>query len=66
MDSTSAWHAFVRGSIPGPGVLYSRCKNIALNITDCVTLVGRDDSVDGAPLQNLSKFVYPTLSGSFR
>ena len=36
-------------------------KNLALNIRDCVSLVGRGSSVVGAPLQNLAKFVQPTL-----
>ena len=38
MVSTSAWHVAIRGSIPGPGMLYFRCKNLALDITDCVYL----------------------------
>ena len=33
-------YAVVRGSILGPGMLYFRCKNMALNITDCVSVVG--------------------------
>ena len=28
----------VAGSIPGPGTCYIRCKNLALNIRDCVDL----------------------------
>ena len=62
---TSAWHAVVLGSIPGPGMLYFCCKNLALDIRDCVSLVGRGSSVVGAPLRNLGKFVYPTLPASF-
>ena len=35
-------------------------------MTECVSLVGRGgSSVVGAPLQNLGKFVYPTLPVSF-
>ena len=34
---------------------------MALNIGDCVCLVGRGSSVVGASLQNWGKFVYPTL-----
>ena len=40
------------------------CQNLALNITDCVSLVGRGSSVDGALHRNLDKFVYPTFSVS--
>ena len=40
-DSTSAWHATIRGSIPGPGMIYFRCINLVLSIRDCVFLVGR-------------------------
>ena len=38
-----------------------RCKNLALNIRDCVPPVGRCSSVVGASLRNLGKFVSPTL-----
>ena len=44
---------------------YIRCINLALDIRDCVSLVGRGSSVVGAPLRNLAKFVYPTLPVSF-
>ena len=50
--SPSAWHAVVRGSFPGPGMLYFRCKNLALDIAYCVSLVGRGSSVVGASLRN--------------
>ena len=30
-----AWQACDLGSIPGPGLLYVRCKNMGLNINDC-------------------------------
>ena len=33
------------GLIPGPGMLYFRCKNLALNITDCVSLCLSDKSL---------------------
>ena len=33
----------VVGSIFGPGMLYFRCKNLALNITDCVPLCRADE-----------------------
>ena len=61
MVSISAWPAVVRGSILGPGMLYFRFKNLAINIGDCVYLVRCGSSVVGAPLRNLGKFVYPTL-----
>ena len=38
---------------------------LALNIRDCVSLVGRGSSMVGAPLRNLGKFVSPTLPVSF-
>ena len=62
MVSTSAWHALVRSS---DQACYIRCKNLALNISDCVSLVGHGSSVVGAPLRNLGKFVYPILPVSF-
>ena len=65
MVNTSAWHTVVRGSILGPGMLYVTCKNLAVNISDCVSLVGRGSSVVGVPLRNLDKFIYPTMPGSF-
>ena len=34
-------------------------KNLALNIRDWVSLVGRGISVVGAPPQNLGTFIYP-------
>ena len=34
--STPAWHAGDLGSIPGPDILYFRCKNLTLNISDRV------------------------------
>ena len=37
------------------------CKNQALNIRDYVSLVERGSSVVGAHIQDLDKFVYPTL-----
>ena len=36
--SASAWHADGPGSIPGPGMFHYRCKNLALNIRDCLSL----------------------------
>ena len=40
--------------------------NLALNIRDCVSIVGCGSSVVGAPLRNLGKFVYPhCMSVSF-
>ena len=51
--STSAWHAAVRGSIPGPGGCHIWCKNLALYIRDCVSLSLRGDI----------KFRRSTLSG---
>ena len=49
---TTAWHAIVRGSIPGPGMLYYRRKH--------------GSSVVGAPLRNFSTFVYPHIDWVFR
>ena len=63
--STPAWHSVVRGSILGPAMLYFRCKNLALNIRECVSLVGHGSSVVGVQLRNVGKFVYPTLPVSF-
>ena len=42
--STSAWH------VVGPGMLYFSCTNLALNIGDCISVVGRGGSVVGTPL----------------
>ena len=64
--STPAWHDDDLRSIPcSDQACYIRCKNLALNIRDCVSLVGRGGSVVRAPLQNLGKFVYSTLPVSF-
>ena len=38
---------------------------MALNISDCVSLLGRVGSMVGASFRNLGKFVYPTLPVSF-
>ncbi len=39
MVSPSACHAADPGSIPGQGMFFViRCKNLALNITDCLSL----------------------------
>ena len=65
--STSAWHAVRQGSIHGPGII--RCKKLALNIRDCVSLmlkVSHGSSVVRGPLRNFGKFVYPTLPVFFR
>ena len=59
--STSVLHAVVRGSIRRPDMSFFWHKNLALNIRDCVSLMGRCSSVVGGPLQNSGKFVYPTL-----
>ena len=41
-------------------MLYFTCKNLAINIRDCVFLVGRGGgSVAGAPVRNLGEYVYP-------
>ena len=53
--STSVCHAVDLGSMPGPDMLYFRCKNLALNIRDCVTLVRRGSSVVGAPVSKLGQ-----------
>ena len=41
-----AWHAGDLGSIPGPGLLlsYVRCKNMGLNINDCVYMCLSDET----------------------
>ena len=65
VSTPPAWHSVVQGSILGPGMLYFRCKNLALNIRECVSLVGHGSSVVGVQLRNVGKFVYPTLPVSF-
>ena len=45
---------------------YIRCKNLALNMRDCVSLVGRGSSVIGTSIRKLCKFVYPTLHVSLK
>ena len=45
MVSTSAWNAGDLGSIPGPGMIHFRCKNLALNIRDCVSLCLSDETL---------------------
>ena len=39
--SRHAWHAGDLGSIPGPGMLYFRCKNLVLYVRDCDLCVFR-------------------------
>ena len=60
MVTTSACHTVVRVSIIGPGMIIT-CKNLDLNIVDCVYLVGRGSSMVGSKLRNLGKFDYPAL-----
>ena len=55
----------VRSSDKACYITIIRCKNHVLNIGDCVSLVGCGSSVVVAPLQNLGKFAYSTLSVSF-
>ena len=43
--STPTRHAGYLGSIPGPGMLYFRCKNVSLNLRDCVSLCLSDETV---------------------
>ena len=43
--STPAWHAGDLGSIPGPGMLYFRFQNIALNIRDSASLYLSDETL---------------------
>ena len=43
--SAPAWHAGDLGSIPGPGMLCFRCKNLALNIIDCVSPCLSDETI---------------------
>ena len=43
--SPSAWHAGDLVSIPGPGKLYFSCKNLVINIRDCVSLCLPDDTL---------------------
>ena len=42
---TPYWHAGDLGSIPGLGMLYFRCKNLALHIRDCVSLCLSDETL---------------------
>ena len=60
--STPAWHAGDLGSIPRPGMSYLRCKNLALYIRDCVSLVACGSSVVEDLRQNLGKVHCPCLS----
>ena len=43
--STSAWHAGNQGSIPVPGMLYCRCKNMALHYRLCTSLCLSDETL---------------------
>ena len=43
-------------------MLYFRCKNLALDIRDCVSLVGHGSSVVGDSLRNLGKFILPHIA----
>ena len=43
MVSTVAWHAGDLGSILGQGMLSFRCKNLSLNIRNCVSLCLSDE-----------------------
>ena len=63
MVRTSAWHADVRS--PDQACYILRVKNLAINIRDCVSIVGHGGSVVGASLRTLDKFVYSTLLVSF-
>ena len=62
--STPAWHAGDLGSIPAPGMLYFRCKNLALNIRDCVSLCLSDATLKAVGLFYLvsmpGEVKYPT------
>ena len=64
MVSTLAWHAGDLVSMPGQGMLYFRCKNLALNIRDCVCLCLSDETLKAAGtfyLVSMSRVVkYPT------
>ena len=41
------------------------CKNLDLNIRDCVSVMEHGSSVVEAPLRKLGKFIYPTMRVSF-
>ena len=45
--STPAWNVGDLGSIPGPGILYYRCKNLAPYIRYCVSLCLSDETLKG-------------------
>ena len=58
---TPAWHAGDLGSIPGPGMLYFRCKKLALNIRDCVSLCLSDET-----LKAVGRFYLVSMPGEVK
>ena len=49
------------GSILAPGILYFRCKNLALNIRDCVSLCLSDET-----LKAIGPFYLVSVSGEVK
>ena len=66
VPSMLAWHASDLGSIPGPGMLYFRCKTLALNIRDCLSLCLSETQKAVGPFYLVSmpgEVKYPTQRG---
>ena len=59
--STPAWHAGDLGSIPGPGMLYFRCNNLALNIIDYVSLCLSEET-----LKSVGPFYLVSMPGEVK
>ena len=59
--STPACHAGDLGLIPVHGMLYFRCKNLALNIRDCIYLCVSDDT-----LQAIGHFSMVLMQGKVK
>ena len=60
--SMSAWHAASQGSISRKGTRHViRCKNLALNITDCVFLCISDET-----LKPVSPFYLVSMPGEVK
>ena len=58
------YHAVVRGSIfCSDQACYIRCKNLALNIRDCVSLCLSDETLKAVGPFYLGKVKYPTQGG---
>ena len=67
--STSAWHTICSGFIPRTRHAYNiRCRNLALNIRDCVSLVRRRGSsvVGWSATSTLGQVHLPRIACVFR